>query len=79
MCPVDCAKTHGAGLAGREDFAAAEVEGFQFLTGGADGADLGVGRGVAVGGHAVYAGGDDFAVAGYHCAERAAAVGYVFF
>ena len=78
MGPVDGAEAHWARLARRVNLAAGKVEGVEFGAGGADGADLGMSRGVTVGGDAVDAGGNDFAVARDNGAERSAAVLNVF-
>ena len=77
--PIDRPEAHRARFARGVDFAAAQVERAQFLCCGADGAHLGVCRGVAVGRDPVGTGGDDPAVPGDDCAEGASAGRYVLF
>ena len=72
--PIDGSETHRARLAGRVDFAAAQIEGAESPGGVTDGADLRVSSGVIVGSDSVGAGCDDFSVARNDRSEWATAV-----
>ena len=61
--PVDGGEAHGARLAACVDGAALKLEVAEFLTGGADREDLGVGGRVVILGDAIDGGGDDLACA----------------
>ena len=78
-CPIECAEAHGAWFAGGVDGAVVEFEGLELCAGLSDGGYFGVCGWVVVGGYAVDAGGDDFAVACDDGAEGAAAVEDVLF
>ena len=76
MGPVDGTQTHGARLARSVNLASAQVERAQPQGGRADGAHLGVGRGVGVQGHHVGRLGHDDPAAGYHGTKGAAALAH---
>ena len=74
-CPVGRRQAHRAWFAGSVERAASEVKVAELVTGGTNGADFGMGGGIATGDDTVPAFGNDPAVAHYHRAEWAAFAG----
>src|SRR5689334_23125630 len=72
--PIDGAEAHRTGFAGGEKLAVIELKRFEPLAGFTNGNDFGVGGGVVRGSDAVGAGGDESAILGDDCGERAATI-----